>query len=462
MTRDLRRIAATLAVLCLGAAACGNSGDDEATTTTVEDGGTTDTTASGDEPAAGDRDTFVPISGVPGVTDDQIAFSVVGTEAGNPLGTCILDCYSAGIEAYFAYRNDEGGIYGRQLALTEVYDDELGNNQARAAEVISSGSTFGNFNATLLPTGWGDLNDAGIPTYVWGIHAVDANGRQNIFPSLAVVCGTCTGRAVPHVARLAGATRIASIGYSSTENSRQCVNATADSIRKYADETGQEVAYTNDDLEFGLANGIAPEVTAMKDAGVEFISTCMDINGMQTLALELDRQGMADVVLYHPNSYNQAVVAEVDPLWEGDYVSVQFLPFEADRTGSELDNFLTWMENTGNELSELAMVGWINATTAFEGLLAAGPEFDQASVIAATNALTDFDAGGLINPVDWSRQHEAPTEGDPTHDYAQECSAVVQIVDGEFQTVADPATPWLCWSNENDELTEPEETAFGS
>ena len=51
------------------------------------------------------------------------------------------------------------------------------------------------------------------------------------------------------------------------------------------------------------------------------------------------------------------------------------------------------------------MVGWINATLAYEGLLAAGPDFDRDKVIAATNAMTDFDAGGLIEPVDWS----APT-----------------------------------------------------
>ena len=48
------------------------------------------------------------------------------------------------------------------------------------------------------------------------------------------------------------------------------------------------------------------------------------------------------------------------------------------------------------------MVGWINASLAFDGLLAAGPEFDRDKVTAATNALTDFTAGGLIEPVDWT------------------------------------------------------------
>ena len=68
------------------------------------------------------------------------------------------------------------------------------------------------------------------------------------------------------------------------------------------------MAYVNDNLAFGLPNGIGPEVTAMKDAGVDFVSTCIDLNGMKTLAQELQRQGMDDVVLYHPNTYNQQFV----------------------------------------------------------------------------------------------------------------------------------------------------------
>ena len=33
------------------------------------------------------------ITGVPGVTDDEIRFSAFGTNSNNPLGTCVLDCF---------------------------------------------------------------------------------------------------------------------------------------------------------------------------------------------------------------------------------------------------------------------------------------------------------------------------------------------------------------------------------
>ena len=122
---------------------------------------------------------------------------------------------------------------------------------------------------------------------------------------------------------------------------------------------------------------------------------------------------MDDVVLYHPNTYNQAFVSEAGDLFEGDFVTVQFRPFEADSEGTALDDFQEWMDRQGDEPTELAMVGWINASLAFEGLLAAGPEFDREAVTAATNAMTAFDAGGLIEPVELDRGPHPVHAGDP-------------------------------------------------
>ena len=79
-----------------------------------------------------------------------------------------------------------------------------------------------------------------------------------------------------------------------------------------------------------MPNGIGPEVTAMKQAGVDMVVAAIDLNGMKTIAQELKRQGMGDVTMYHPNTYDQDFVKEAGELFEGDYVSVGFRPFEAD------------------------------------------------------------------------------------------------------------------------------------
>ncbi|HEX6237612.1 MAG TPA: ABC transporter substrate-binding protein, partial [Acidimicrobiales bacterium] len=245
------------------------------------------------------------------------------------------------------------------------------------------------------------------------------------------------------------------------ENSKVCTNTVADSIERYAEDTGVELAYANDNLDYGLPNGIAPEVSAMQEAGVEFISTCIDLNGMKTLAQELERQGMSDVVMYHPNTYNQQFVAEAGGLFEGDFVSVGFRPFEAGTEGTALADFLEWMDRQGSEPTELAMVGWINATLAFEGLLAAGPDYDRESVAAATNGLTEFTAGGLLEPIDWSEAHTPYTQDTRGEDRTDECSILLRVEDGEFATVGPPDAPWLCWDQEDISWSEPESTSFG-
>lgn len=446
-----RLLLAVLAV-ALVAAACGNSSSGSSTSTS---GGSSGTVSS-----SGDRSTFVKISGVPGVSDTAIKYAAIGTKANNPLGTCILDCYTAGIKAYFQYQNDQGGIYGRKLELDPILDDELSKNQEKALQVVSDNADFGAFVATLVPAGFATLAAAGVPTYVWGIHANEEANNKSIFPHMAVMCSTCTSRANSYLIKQAGATKIASLGYGVSPNSKVCADASRQSVEKYSSDIGgAHVVYFNDDVAFGMPNGIAPEVTAMKAAGVQFVLSCLDLNGMKTLALELQRQGMDNVVMIHPNTYNQTFVDAAGNVFEGDYVVPQFRPFEATANDSQA-KFKDYIAKVGAEPTELAMVGWINAATAFDGLLAAGPDFNRQKVIDATNTFTAYTAGGLAAPIDWTRQHVPPTPGNPSEGSVQECFAPVKIVTGKFQTVGSADKPFICWSNQTDAWSEPTQQSF--
>lgn len=448
----MRRLGVIAVFLVLVATACGNATDDSSGSTDAPD---VEVPTDGGE---ANRDEVVARPGVPGVSDDEIVFDVVGTKTGNPLGTCILDCYRDGIEAYFAFRNSEGGIYGRDLVIGEVLDDEVAQNQQKSLDVISRNEAFGVFQATLLATGWADLDDAGIPVYAWGINSTEAANRSRIFPSLTIRCADCPRAAVPWVASQVDATKAAAIGYGVSENSKVCTNTNAEAFRMYEEDTGVEVVYVNDTLDFGLPNGIGPEVSAMKEAGVDFIATCVDLNGMKTLSAELDRQNMDDVVLMHPNSYSEEFVA--DGSFDGDVVSVQFRPFEYESGASSgLDDYLAWVEEQGTTPNELSMVGWINAATAFEGLLAAGPEFDRDKVVAATNAMTDFSADGLLDPIDWTVAHTTYTNDDRKPDSA-DCSAFVRVEDGTFVPFDDRPEPWKCWPEGVKVDLEPEPADF--
>ncbi len=440
----LYRIAILLAALGLLAAACGNASDKTSTSPSSSPSGTGGSGAP-----------------VPGVTSDEIKFSAIGTNSNNPLGTCVLDCYADGIKAYFDYRNSQGGVDGRKLVLSKQLDDELSKNQEKALEVITANDTFATFSAAQLASGWANLADAGIPTYVWAINPAQMTGKPQIFGNREVTCIDCTRRSDAYAAKLAGAKKVATLGYGVSDNSKLCAQSAAQSIKDYSSDIGgAEAVYTNDDLAFGLPNGIAPEVTAMKDAGVDFIIGCIDLNGMKSLAQELQRQGMEDVTLLHANSYDQKFISEGGGIFDGDYVTANFQPFES--SGNEmLDAYKEWMGKNGSDLSEISMVGWINADTAYEGIKAAGPNFDRQSVIDATNKITDYTAGGLVPPIDWSRQHEAPTQDDPgTHGPKLECFAFVKVQDGTFQLQGDTDKPWACWPGDTRDWSEPIPSSF--
>ena len=73
-----------------------------------------------------------------------------------------------------------------------------------------------------------------------------------------------------------------------------------------------------------------------------------------------------------------------------------------------------------------------------------------------TDGFTDFTAGGLTQPVDWSRQHEPWTDADPAaHGPARDCIALVQVVDEVFEVVGDAARPFTCWPGTTNAWSEP-------
>lgn len=481
--RGAGRFAAVMAGMLI-VAACSNSNDSSSPTTATSAASTTAavaTTAAASTTAAAagsstpattaaasttttvDLTKNVPLKDVPGVTDTEIRFASLGTNSNNPTGTCVLDCLDQGVKAYFAYRNDQGGIWGRKLVLSKEVDDGLSANQAKALEIISANDTFATFNATQFPSGWAELGKAKIPSYAFAIWAAQMKGFSSWFGNLGVYCDTCPLRDLAYVAKLVGAKSVGVLGYGISPNSKQAAANARATIERYSAQIGgTKVGYFNDGIQYGLPNGIGPEVTAMKDANVDLIVTAMDLNAEKVLAQEMKRQGIRDkAVIFHANLYDQAFVKAAGDLFVGDYIQAQFRPFEASpNEASKL--YQQYMQKQGKPMTEVSMVGWIIADLAYRGLEAAGPEFSREKVIDATNKLTAFTAGGLTEEVDWSRQHEPPTLDDPaTHGAKQECFPIVKVeADTSFSVVGDPAKPWMCWPGNTFEWSEPVPTDF--
>lgn len=451
MARDRRRrVAAAMTALLFITTACGNSSSDDEATPATEPGSPAVQAGDGAE----ERDTEVAVD-APGVTDDEIRYASIATISNNPLGTNIGPAYNEGIKAYFAWRNDEGGIYGRDLVLSQEVDDQVGRNAEQAEALVAADDAFGAFVATLLFTGAAVLDEAGMPTYGWGIHREFA-GKRALFGHVAPLCTGCVNRVWPHLAQKAGATRIGILAYNTSETSQRCAQGIRDSIEAYGEEAGGlEVVFFDDNLSFGLTGGLGPQVSEMKRKGVDYVQTCMDLNGMKTLGQELAKQDMDDVVLQHPNSYDAEFVAANADIFEGDLVTTTFTPFET-RVDSEVqDAFFTWTDKQGVTPRELTMVGWLNAHMAFTTLLAAGPDFDRDKVIDAGRSFTYYTADDLVSPIDWSTQLADPAEN-PDVGVGLQCVAAVQVTDGEFVPyTGEEAKPWECFDTAVEGMGEP-------
>lgn len=453
-----------LTLVALVAAGCGSSDDDEPTggataTTAAAADGSTGTTA-----AAGDGTEFVSLTGVPGVTDDTITFAALGTgTAINPTGQCYLECFTDGIRAYFAYRNSEGGVYGRELVLADPIDDELGAGQERALEIVSADDALGVFVAPLVPTPYQTLSDAGMPIYTY-LTAPDQGRLPNLFGSPPPSCVSCTRVDQVFMADAVGATEVAAIGYA-VDSSATCAGAVSDSFDRYADTVDASVAYENTSLPFGLPNGIGPEVSAMLDAGIDIVFACLDGNGIKALGEEMRRQGL-DVPIVQNEGYDTEFIAANADAYQDSIVLTSIRPVEAANEGTDRALFDEWMGEIGAEtLPSIAAHGWVLARLAYEGLLAAGPEFDRQALIDGTNSIEDYTAGGLLSTQwDVGRQHEIPTNEDPdSGGWLPYCYFLLQVDDG-VPVLMEPATPEepsLCWDSRGSDEIAPTPTNFG-
>lgn len=429
------RSVARLLAFALVATGCGN--DWQATAPSSNQGAP----GAGGEATAGPRpttevaveadpDDFVPVD-APGVTDTEIRVGGVASVT-NPIGGLWGESFE-GVKAYFDMVNEQGGVHGRRLVLAEERDDQMANNATEVQRLIG-GDVFAVLPvAGPLFTGSELLVREGVPTFGWAIGEDWAGAdRPNLFgQSGSFLCIGCATTSTVWTAQAAGAERVGILAYA-VPQSAGCADGAARSIEEYGGSAGVEVAFMDQALPYGMSD-LSVQVSRMKDEGVQFVMTCLDTNGVVTLAREIRRQDL-DATIYQPNGYDHRILAEYGDLLEGSIVRTDFVQFEYEPAPPGLEDFLHHIEARGATPSELSMVGWLNAGLFVTGLREAGPDFSRQKVIDAVNSLTDHTADGLLVGTDWTTAHEQATQ----------CSFFSRVEDGEFVPLSEGDEPFIC------------------
>lgn len=431
-----KRVACGVVVLLLVAAACSNS---KKTTTTERGGGSGGSGGGGKKVAVN----------APGVTDTEIRVGGVASVT-NPLGGKYADAF-AGVNAYFNMINSEGGIYGRKLKLVAQRDDKTGSNQSQVQALLSQDNVFAVMPiATLLFTGADTLVSQNVPAFGWLINPEwegDAkNPKKNLFGQAgSFLCFDCEAPNLPFLAKKVGAKNLGVLAYNVSQ-SAECATGIRKTFDRWGKDIGTKVAFVDSKLSFGVTD-LSVQVSKMKEAGVDMVTTCMDLQGVVTLAKELKKQDLK-AVQYIPNGYDTELTNDFGDLFEGSYVLTFFTPFETEKKPPGLEKYLDWIKRSGATPSENSIDAWLNAALFVDGLKAAGPRFDRQRVIDAINSFKNWTADGLLSGVDWTIGH-TQVERVP-------CGSFSKVVDGKFEPAfVKPGKPFICFDRESRTAPEP-------
>ncbi len=277
-----------------------------------------------------------------------------------------------------------------------------------------------------------------------------------MFADKGALCFKCSGHVLPWVAKQLGATKIGIIAYGVSAESTDCADGIKNSFQKYPTA---KVVFMDKSLPF--AAPLSAQVTAMKNAGVKFIGTCIDLNESFALGKEMKRQGMT-AVQGLPNGYDPDFVSKNADVLENALVSPQFQAFEHQPQIPEITKMFEWFQKIGKPTSEVGTGGWVIADEFVTGLKMAGPEFSQQKVIDALNTLTSYTDNGMVQPIDWTKQHQDPLTH-PEDRGDKECFNYVKVVSGKFVPEFDhPGKPWVCFGEKDPTVDNPEFTTFAT
>ena len=183
------------------------------------------------------------------------------------------------------------------------------------------------------------------------------------------------------------------------------------------------------------------DVVKMEQAGVQMVvlSAINDSYGGRLLQ-QMHAQGFHPKVVWGGASIYSGVDA-ADPtivkdaggasVADGVYLEqaqALYLGQDAARV-PEIGTFLHWVHGLypGANIDLYTLYGWTSAQLYVDALRHAGPDPDQAALMAALEKETSFDAGGMLAPAD------------PAGKQPASCYVLAQVVGGTFQRVDMPA-----------------------
>ncbi len=338
-------------------------------------------------------------SSAPGVTPTSITVGTISTQTGTLAANASSLIY--GEKAYFDYINAQGGVNGRKIDYKYALDD--GGNPTTfnqlANTLINQDHVFAVTGVATIFFSPNFFVESGIPTYGYNVTDNWA-GPPNLFAAGGSTQYYQAGAAeFAYVARQTQSKpSIAIVAYGVAASANAC--QAAENAMKSA---GYNISYV--DLKINYPGStVATDVQRMRQAGSNFVLSCMDVQGNVNMARAIQQYGLKVTQLWL-NGNDVPTLRANKSLMQDVYFATYHVPFTAPtRLYPGLNLYLRQMKKyePNYVYNELAIQGWESAALFVQGVKAAGNNLTWANVIRQTNALTSFTAGGLTTPVNWA------------------------------------------------------------
>jgi ABC-type branched-subunit amino acid transport system substrate-binding protein len=336
-------------------------------------------------------------SSAPGVTSKSITVGTISTQTGTLAANFASLIY--GEKAYFNYINAQGGVNGRKINYQYQLDDggnpttfnQLANtliNQDHVFAVTGVATAFFSPNVFV---------EAKIPTFGYNV-----TGNWAPAPNLFAAGGSVEfyGAEAPEVAFVAKKThdtKIAMVAYGVAASAAACQAAALGMA-----EAGYQIVYTDFKVAYP-GSTVATDVERMKNAGANFVLSCMDVQGNVTMARAISQYGLKATQLWLSGN-DVSTLQQNQSLMQGVYFDIQHVPFTSPVSQYPgLKLYLAQMKKYEPKYlyDEVAIQGWESAALFVQGVKMAGNNLTQANVIKQINSITNFTAGGLQAPTNW-------------------------------------------------------------
>jgi ABC-type branched-subunit amino acid transport system substrate-binding protein len=363
-----------------------------------------------------------------GITEDTITLGQVSTISGPVpgLGQTAVN----GVRAYFAYRNQQGGVCGRELQLQNA-DDRLDTGQNRAEHDRMADEVFG------FVGGWSVVDDGGagvlegtnIPDVGISISDARASLPNNYSTNPIDLQGGSGAVTVLQYMVSTYQPRSAAVVWGAQVTAR----ARAQGFVRDLESLGvtvsvaREVAITE--------TNYVPVAQEIENAGAELVITALELTGISRLAQAFEQVGyLPKVPYYGAQTYGDRFLELAGSAAEGTILGITHPIVEEAASNPQVATFLEWYQrvNPGEEIDFFSFQGWVAADMFADAIEAAGPSPTRDAVLGVLSGYHAFDADGLVAPFD------------PAGKVNSKCFMIVTVEGGQWRRVHPQGSGFAC------------------